>query len=110
MALKMPMGIEFAPLGSRQEGLAADETQAQQLSETALLVTFEVGADGIRIKEQRLTHRRRRPPLGQQDDCSEAIGFTYIQGRPMRGTPFGELAGVEAVVEHGARLHKSDAS
>jgi hypothetical protein len=28
----------------------------------------------------------------------------------MRGTQFGELAGVEAVVEHGARLHKSDES
>jgi hypothetical protein len=68
MELKMQMGIELAPLGIRQEGLAADETHAQQLIETALLVTFEVGADGIRIKEQRLTHLRRRPPLGQQDD------------------------------------------
>ena len=33
--------------------------------------------------------------------ASEAIGFADIQGRPMRGTPFGELAGAEAVVEHG---------
>ncbi len=60
-----------------------------------------VGTDGIRIKEQRLTHLRRRPTLGQQDDSMEAIGFADIQGRPMRSTPFGELAGAEAVVEHG---------
>ncbi len=79
-------------------------------SATALLVTSEVGAAGIRITEQRLTHLRRRPLLGQQDDSIEAIGFAYIKGRPMRGTPFGELAGVEVVVEHGARLHKSEGS
>ncbi len=84
MELPAQMNLEFPQLAVIQQGLAADGTHAQQLIQAAVLVTFKIGADRIRVQQQGRANLPGRPTLGQQDHRINAVGFTHIQRPTMR--------------------------